>query len=426
MTSDLPGGLQPDELDGVGSGADRPGLEQLLRALTSDGTAAELAGEQAALAMFRAHGPAPAGSPSTASVATATGALGAPTRTEPSRVQPADGAAGGDSGGRGDGRPPRRWRRVSRASGGVPRLRVAILAATALVGAFAVAAYLAVLPAPVQHVVYQAFHEIGVPDTAPHHTSGSGGPGGSRHTTGPAGRHRHGSSPSSQPHPTPSVSGPRAGTPPSASPTSTPHPSGSPASPSVSPTGSGPVVLSAQAASPDIPAGTSATINGMLTEGSVPASGVAVRLMEHVVGVPGWLAVGRAQTNAQGDVSFTTPVLRRNAWFRIAAAGGTKSTVVVITVLPSISATLRPGAGGIKDYITVTTTYARTGDVVLLQVLQNGTWVTIKQGVLNAKRRVTIAISATRRQGEEIQAVLLATKVHGEATSAPLTVPAPG
>jgi len=164
----------------------------------------------------------------------------------------------------------------------------------------------------------------------------------------------------------------------------------------------------------------------MLTQGGVPDSGVSVRLMEHVVGVPGWFAVRHAQTSAQGDVSFSTPVLRRNTWFRIAAGGSTKSTVVVITVLPSVSATLKPGASGVKDYITVTTTYARTGDVVLLQVLQNGTWVTIKQGVLNARRRVTIAISATRRQGEEIQAVLLATKVHGEATSAPLTVPAPG
>ncbi len=55
MNSDLPGGLHPDEL-----GFTEPGMEQLLRALTADGTAGELAGEQAALAMFRAHVPAPA------------------------------------------------------------------------------------------------------------------------------------------------------------------------------------------------------------------------------------------------------------------------------------------------------------------------------------------------------------------------------
>ena len=75
--------------------------------------------------------------------------------------------------------------------------------------------------------------------------------------------------------------------------------------------------------------------------------------------------------------------------------------------------------------MTVSTTAARKGDVVLLQVLQNGTWVTFKQATLNAYGKVTIAISATKRQGQELQAVLLATKVHGAATSPPLTVPPP-
>ena len=58
-------------------------------------------------------------------------------------------------------------------------------------------------------------------------------------------------------------------------------------------------------------------------------------------------------------------------------------------------------------------------------VLQNGTWVTFKQATLNSNGKVTIAISATKRQGQELQAVLLATKVHGAATSPPLTVPPP-
>lgn len=398
MTSDLPGGLHPDEL-----GFDEPGLEQLLRTLTSDGTAAELAGEPAALTMFRAHVPAPASGAAPAPGVPA--ALDPPTRV----------LAGG-----GGGLPPKRPARLSRARGGFPRLRVALVGATALVGGFAAAAYAAVLPAPVQHVAYQAFHYIGVPDTGHRHASTS--PTGSPNRTTPGGGHR--SSPSSlRPHPTPSVSGTRSVTPQSGTPVGKTQPSAS-ASVSTSPS-AGPAVLSAQAVSSVVPAGTSATINGMLTSGTTAGGGVFVRLMAHVVGRPGWVFVGRSQTSAQGAVSFTTPVLKRNTWFRLADASGTRSSVVVITVTPSISATLRAGPHGVEDYVTVSTTAARKGDVVLLQVLQNGTWVTFKQATLNINGKETIAISATKRQGQELQAVLLATKVHGAATSPPLTVPPP-
>lgn len=398
MTSDPPGGLHPDEL-----GFNEPGLEQLLRTLTSDGTAAELADEPAALAMFRAHVPAPGSGAAPAAGVPA--ALDPPTRV----------LAGG-----GGGLPPKRPSRLSRARGGFPRLRVAIVGATALVGGFAAAAYGEVLPAPVQHIAYQAFHYFGVPDTGHRHASTS--PAGSPNHTTPGGGHR--SSPSSlRPHPTPSVSGTRSATPQSGAPVGTTQPSAS-ASASTSPS-AGPAVLSAQAVSPVVPAGTTAIINGMLTSGTTADGGVFVRLMAHVVGRPGWVFVGRSQTSAQGAVSFTTPVLKRNTWFRLADASGTRSSVVVITVTPSISATLRAGSQGVKDYVTVSTTAARKGDVVLLQVLQNGTWVTFKQATLNANGKVTIAISATKRQGQELQAVLLATKVHGVATSPPLTVPPP-
>ncbi len=181
------------------------------------------------------------------------------------------------------------------------------------------------------------------------------------------------------------MSGTRSATPQSGAPVGTTQPSAS-ASVSTSPS-AGPAVLSAQAVSPVVPAGTSATINGMLTSGTTADGGVFVRLMAHVVGRPGWVFVGRSQTSAQGAVSFTTPVLKRNTWFRLADASGTRSSVVVITVTPSISATLRAGPQGVKDYVTVSTTAARKGDVVLLQVLQNGTWVTFKQATLNIERQ---------------------------------------
>ena len=120
MTSEFPADVGPEE----------PGLEQLLAALTRGPTADELAGEQAALAMFRAniHPPVPA--------AAATAILPVP-------------------------RPTRRLR-----APGLRRWRLAAVGTTvALVGGFAAAAYAAVLPAPVQHAAYQAFGVFGVPDS---------------------------------------------------------------------------------------------------------------------------------------------------------------------------------------------------------------------------------------------------------------------
>jgi hypothetical protein len=85
-----------------------PGLDGLLRALTANGTADELAGRQAALAMFR------------------------------------------------DSRRPKRRRLAAWAS--------TAAAAVVMVGWIA-AAYAAALPAPVQHVTYKMLGSIGVPDT---------------------------------------------------------------------------------------------------------------------------------------------------------------------------------------------------------------------------------------------------------------------
>ena len=395
MNSDLPGGLRPDELGFAG-----PGLDQVLRALTASGTADELAGEQAALAMFRANSAASANG-------SAAGALDGPTviqpAIEPGTVQPGTvrpGAAG----------PPGGTRLLPRSRGhrGFPRLRIAVITGAAMVGGFAAAAYAAVLPAPVQHIAYQAFHDLGVPDARQDHASGS--PGG-----------RPGAGPSGLPYPSSSGSGAHSGAPGSRS-AGTPQPSAGGTS-SAPP--SGPAVLSAQAVGTDIPAGSAATVNGMLTLGGRPDSGVYVRLMAHIAGRSGWLLLGRAQTSAQGAVSFTTPALRRNTWLRLADSSGARSTVVAITVIPRVSATLKQGPAGARDYVRVGTTAASKGDVVLLQVLQNGTWVSFKQGVLGAAGSVTFAFSAAGRQGEEIQAVLLATGLHGEAVSPPVTVPAP-
>ena len=397
MNSDLPGGLRPDELGDAG-----PGLEQLLRTFTADGTASELAGEQAALAMFRAHVRAPAGGQLPAPAA-GRGSLNGHLPAEPA-AQPA-------------GTRPIRRLRPPGIRRGVPRLRIVVATAATLVGGFAAAAYAEALPAPVQHLAYQAFHYLGVPDAQHSHPAGGRPP-----TTTPGGHHA--GAPSAGPHPAPSVSGGHSSGPAPGS-SGTPRPSTSPGqgSPAVPPSGT--VVLSAQAVSTQIPGGSAATINGVLSTGGRPDAHVYVRLMEHVIGRVGWVRVGRAQTSARGDVSFTTPALNRNAAFRLAEGISTRSSDVLITVVPTVSANLKLGPKGSTDYLSVITAYARQGDVVLLQVMHGGTWVTIRQDGLNAYGKAVFSFSATKLQGAELQVVLLATRQHGEATSPPVTVPPP-
>jgi hypothetical protein len=383
MNSDLPGGLGPDDLGPDGLGAE-PGLEQLLMALTADGTAGELAGEQAALAMFRAHVPSRS-------------AAGALTLTEP-EVHPAA-----------DRRQRQGWLRTGR----IPRLRIAAVSAAALVGGFAAAAYASALPAPVQHIAYDAFHYIGVPDNPGDRASGRqpGTPSTSR-----PGQHASTSAATGAPHPTPSGSGPHSSGPTKTSPgkpTTSTSPTSSP-SPSTSPTG--PAALSVSAGATQIPAGTPATISGQLTLGGTPDAGVYVRLMERGAGQVAWVRVARAKTDSHGDVSFTTPALAANARFRLAYATGTRSSAVPVTVTPGLSATLTRGAKGISDYVAVHATYARRGDVVQLQVLASGAWVTLKSGLLSASGRTAFKFSATKWAGDQVQVVLLATRRHGSAS----------
>jgi hypothetical protein len=452
LNADLPGGprrdehlpedLSPEEFGPVGPGTaepgmgvlDEPGLRRLLGTLTSAATPGELAGEQAALAMFRAHVHAPASAPAVRpEVAAANGtAVAADALAAAAALTGSDRGAAAAQPAAGETRPMRQLpgRRAGRPRAdrrpwarGIPRLRLASVGAAALVVGFASAAYAAVLPAPVQHAAYVAFHWAGVPDG--HHARPTSSSGGSSSVTTPTAGHSSGRK-GSHPKPSGSVSGshsPNGKT--SGKPGSSPAPSAS-SSPGSTPPATGPVVLTLSA--PDgtaIPAGSSATIDGQLTVGGKADAGVFVRLMERLAGHVVWVRVARAETNAQGDVALTSPDLTRNAWFRLAYATTARSAQVEVMVVPGLTTSLRLGPKGIKDYLTVSATFAQTGDVVLLQVLKNGSWVTLQRHELTATGGTVFAFSATKRQNELVQAVLLATKLHAGTTSAPVTVPPP-
>jgi hypothetical protein len=377
MTSDFPGEFGSE-----------PGLDRLLTTLASDATRGELTGEQQALAMFRANIHPPARDTAELPVGAA----------PEGQVPPA-------------GHRPAAIRQRARLRLAAPRARVRLAAATAavLVGGFASAAYAAVLPAPVQHMAYQAFHVLGVPDS--HHGSAStGGPNGASGQPGP---NRVGSAGS---HSAPSHGASPGGA-------GTPRPPGGAQSPAPT-AGTGTAAVTASATAAQIPADGSDTIDGQLTRAGAALPGVTVKLWERPAGQLNWTLAGQATTGSTGDVAIGVASLTTNATFRLTDPDGPVSPAVHVAVVPGISTSLVRGPHGVKDYLHVTTQFAQSGDTVELEALRDGTWVLVKDQKLSSLGKTTFVLGADKFSGVELQVVLLATDRHAAAVSSPpLTAP---
>jgi len=375
MTSDL-----PDE-----TGSLDPGLDQLFRTLTAGPVPGELAGEHDALAMFRAN-------------------VRPPVSSAPARGRFGRSAAGSARSARGPFWSPARW-----------GIRVAAATAVVVVGGTAAAAYAAVLPAPVQHFAYTVFRFAGVPDTS--HGHGAAPQGGPEHHTGTATGHSTPSPGQSNQAPAGSNSASSAPSAPgSASPTASSSPSAV----------TGLWLLSATAASGEIPAGSQAVIDGQLTRSGAGVQGVTVTLLERLAGHMRWQVAGTAQTNADGNVAESVADLVANALFRLTVPGTAHSVTVGITVTPVVTAVLNTGPDGAQDSLVASTQYAQRGNVAVLQVESStGAWVYLRSKTLNAGGQVTFALSGTRLKNRDVRVVLLATVRHGAATSNSVLVPAP-
>lgn len=375
MISDLPGDIGP--LD--------PAVDELFRTLTSEPTPAELAGEQGALAMFRANISPPA-SPATAPINAGRSAAA----SKPSVS------------------------RMFRRSGGWG-IRLAAAVVIVLAVALASAAYTAVLPQPMQLLAHRVLGWAAVP--SPHHSGHSGSsPRGHRHLT-PA---HSGSSPAhaaaghSASARTPSPSAHK-----SAKPSASPSPSPSPSA------ATGPAQLSASASSDKIVAGSQVVIDGRFTRSGAGVQGVTVQLIERFIGHSFWHLAGTAQTTTDGNVAVTVPAVPANAVFRLRDTGIAHSANVLVIVMPPVTATLTPGASGLRDLLTVSTQYAHRGNVVQLEVQNGGGWTYLRQRRLNAAGKTVFVLSGKRLKNLEVRVVLLATARHGASVSNTPTVPPP-
>jgi type IV secretory pathway VirB2 component (pilin) len=359
-----------------------PGVAELLQALTAEPAGRELAGEQAALTMFRANVPPAASAPAAAP------APGAPVPVAPRFGRPGQ-------------------RRDRRLLAGRLSIRLAAAATVVVTGGFAAAAYASALPEPVQHLAYRILGPIGVPDSS-HHAS-SAPP--TRHT-GPAAGHRHHQASGAS-------SSPSAAASPAASSPGSAQPSGSALA--------GPDQLTARASSTEIMAGTAVTVTGRLTSSGGAGTAGTVLLYERPAATLTWHLVGSGQASSTGNVAVTVAVVRVNAAFRLLGPGDVVSPPAYVTVLPTITVRLRAGAKGVVDELVVSTRYARRGDSVVLQTLApGGSWTSAQEQTLTAAGKARFLIDAKKLQNDQIRVVLLATARHGEAVSSPVTVPPPG
>lgn len=353
----IPGDLLGDIL------STEPGLDALLGRLTADPEPDELAGENAALAMFRANGP---GAPGAADAAARYRARRAVT-------------------------PPRAGRWHAR------RARVIAATVTLAAAGFAVAAYTEALPTPLQQAAYHALGFAGVPSA---HRSGraaaSSRPSAhtARHGTpaAPAGS-RHTATPAASQHGTPSQA----------------------ASP-------GQAGLSLTAASGRIVAGQSVTFDGSLTNQSGGVKAATLKLLERSAGQPGWHLAGTAATGSNGEAVLTVADLTRNAAFRLEGPGGILSRPVLVVVVPPITASVSSPRRG-SNVVTASSPLAAAGDTVVLQVQAGAHWRNVQKAKLDGARQARFTVPSRARQ-REYRVVLLPTIAHAMSVSNAVMIPA--
>jgi len=370
--------MSSDRTDGAAVSG--PGMDRLLGILTAPPTPAELAGEQRALAMFRASASRLA-SPKAGHAAD--GAITAPIPAQPPAMLPRRAV-------RNPFRSSARW-----------GMRLAAAGVLVLAGGMTVAAYAAALPAPVQNLAHDVLSFAGVPPAHGRPTA----PGGHRGAT-PGG---------------PAHQSPNAGRPARAS---------APASPSGSPSHSvvtGGAVLSAAATSARIAAGTQPVIDGKLSRSGTGIAGVTVTLIERLAGHRVWRIAGAGQTSSSGSVALSGPPLAANAVFRLRVAGRVHSASVLVIVTPQVDVALTPSSSGARDLLTVSTHYAQRGNVVRLEVRSaGGRWLRLRAKRLDAAGTTWFILDGTRLKNKAVRVVLVATLRHGMAVSMSVLVPPPG
>jgi hypothetical protein len=332
-------------------GSFEPGLDHLIKALTANGHPHERVGRDAALAAFRAAG-------------------------QPPRRRGLIPARHRSAGNRRAAEPGRSPRLLLPA-----RLAAVAAAGFAVIVGVTAAAYAQALPAPVQQIAYSVFAPLGVPNSKPHSgTANAPSPGSGL----------------------PSVAVTVSGSPSSAG-AACPCPGQAAHTPS--PSGTTRYVITATAASAQVPAGTRDLFTGKVSDRGNTASGVKIRLLERTAGSQRWRLAASGVTGGRGEVRLWSPSLKTSTIFRLAGPAGARSAPIAVTVAPIVRLRLVPGP--IKDRLIVAAPGARPGDTVNLTEQVSGTWETVATKPLGPGLRAVFVRPAVSAAGHLYRADLL-------------------
>jgi hypothetical protein len=166
------------------------------------------------------------------------------------------------------------------------------------------------------------------------------------------------SQPSGQP-----TAGASRGTTPSPQPTA----SGTPAAPR--PT------LTASVSRQVVPVHAQVVLSGRLARGDAPISGRRVYAAELVAGESGWHRVAHGLTASDGTVSLTVPALTGNVRLRLVTDSGVTSRQLAVAVVPKLA--VRVTRAGGQRVATVTADGGRPGDGLVLLRRDGDAWTEI-------------------------------------------------
>jgi hypothetical protein len=379
--------------------------DPVFQALTGPAAPGELAGEAAALAAFR----------------TANGA-----------------------------KPHRRFAARIGTGGGI------VIAAIALSGGVAAAAYSNALPSGVQHFVHIATDWLPVPtvpappsDHKSSHTtadSGSGAgssvPTGGKPSGGPTGAPAPAGSTTPSPSPTgsPKVHGrttpspgtttlptttptPTTSTPPTTSPTPTPTPTDtSTPTPTPTPSVSVPAALSISVSQTRVPANAGVEVIGALTDATgQPVAGHLVSVYEGLSGDGGTELLSTAESGADGSVDFQVPGLTQDVRLTLRAGGGVRSAAVRVVVVPILSAAVTQGSP--QDAVSISAQGVQPGDAMSIYQHTAGGWTLVDSLTFDGSGMASFDAVPDPNKTVRYRAVLATTPQHSNAAVLFVTPP---
>jgi hypothetical protein len=176
------------------------------------------------------------------------------------------------------------------------------------------------------------------------------------------------------------------------------------------------------ASQPQIPAGSSVTITASATRHGHGVAGVSVTLLEVTPKDKVWTAVAHGTTGRGGKAMLTVSGLTMNAGFKVTGPDGSASTAIPVTVVPQVSITVLSRPSGRRAVIKVVCQYAQPGNVVVLEVYRNGTWVPVRARRIGRLLKTGFVVKVPLAKAKTVQVVLRATRKHAAGVSNEVTV----